>query len=147
MIDQNIRILRKKNKMSQEKLAELVKVSRQTLAKWESGETVPDINQCKIIADLFCISLEEISSDMSEAEMIHLGPKGKQFFGVVTVSEDGHIIIPQQARALYHIKPGDRLVVLGEDETQGIAMLKAEGFLEFADLIKNTKSAEELQYE
>ncbi len=147
MIDQNIRILRKKNKLSQEKLAELVKVSRQTLAKWESGETVPDINQCKIIADLFCISLEEISSDMSEVEMIHLGPKGKQFFGVATVGKDGHMIIPHQARELYHLKPGDRLVVLGEDETQGIAMLKADRFLEFAELIKNAQLEEELHDE
>lgn len=142
MIDQNIRILRKKNKISQEKLAESVKVSRQTVAKWENGETVPDINQCKIIAELFHISLEELSSDMSEDEMIHLGPKGKQFFGVVMVGEDGQIVIPKPARELYHLKPGDRLVVLGEDESQGIAMLKAEGFLEFAELIKNTEPQE-----
>ena len=142
MIDQNIRILRKKNKMSQEKLAESVKVSRQTVAKWENGETVPDINQCRIIAELFQISLEAISSDMSEDEMIHLGPKGKQFFGVVMVGEDGQIVIPKSARELYHIRPGDRLVVLGEDESQGIAMLKAEDFLEFAELIKNTAPQE-----
>jgi len=53
MIGMNIRILRKKNKMSQEQLAEKVNVSRQTVAKWENGEALPDIFKCKILADIF----------------------------------------------------------------------------------------------
>ena len=39
-----IMILRKKNNLSQEDLAEKVGVTRQTISKWELEETAPDIN-------------------------------------------------------------------------------------------------------
>lgn len=145
MIGMNIRVLRKKHKMSQELLAEKVGVSRQTIAKWENDEVLPDIHKCKTLANLFQITLEQLSGDMSEEEVEQLAPKGKQFFGVVKVGERGQIVIPKEARELYQIHPGDKLVVLGEDITKGIAILKSEGFLEFADMIRRaeTKTGEE----
>ena len=45
--------LRKKNNLSQEELAEKVGVARQTISKWEIGDTTPDINQVKIISKIF----------------------------------------------------------------------------------------------
>jgi AbrB family looped-hinge helix DNA binding protein len=80
---------------------------------------------------------------MSEQEVESLGPKGKQFFGVVKVGERGQIVIPKQARDMYQISAGDKLVVLGEDSTKGIAVLKSDGFLEFADMIRKAQVAEE----
>lgn len=142
MIGMNIRILRKKNKMSQEQLAERVSVSRQTVAKWESEEALPDIHKCKMLAEIFQVTLDQLSGSMSEEEIEHLGPKGKQFFGVVKVGERGQIVIPKQAREMYQIHAGDKLVVLGEDVTKGIAILKTDGFLEFADLIRKAEAAE-----
>ncbi len=139
MIGMNIRVLRKKQKWSQEQLAEKVNVSRQTVAKWENGEAVPDIYKCQILADLFQVSLDQLSRDMSEEEVNQLGPKGKQFFGVVKVGERGQIVIPKQARDMYQIHSGDKLIVLGEDATKGIAILKSEGFLEFADMIRKAE--------
>ncbi len=139
MIGMNIRILRKKLKLSQEQLAEKVNVSRQTVTKWENGESFPDIYICKILADIFQITLDQLSSNMSEEEVKHLGPKGKQFFGVVKVGERGQIVIPKQAREMYQIHAGDKLVVLGEDATKGIAILKSESFLEFAELIRKAE--------
>lgn len=139
MIGMNIRVLRKKQKWSQEQLAEKVNVSRQTVAKWENGEAVPDIYKCQILADLFQVSLDQLSRNMSEDEVKQLGPKGKQFFGVVKVGERGQIVIPKQARDMYQIHPGDKLIVLGEDATQGMAILKSEGFLEFADMIRKAE--------
>lgn len=53
MIGINIRVLRKKHKLSQEQLAEKVNVSRQTVAKWESEEAFPDIFKCKMLSDIF----------------------------------------------------------------------------------------------
>ena len=44
--------LRKKNNLSQEELAEKVGVARQTISKWEIGDTTPDINQVKIISKI-----------------------------------------------------------------------------------------------
>jgi AbrB family looped-hinge helix DNA binding protein len=139
MIGMNIRVLRKKNKMSQEHLAERVSVSRQTVAKWENEEALPDIHKCKLLAGIFQVTLEQLSSNMSEEEVEHLGPQGKQFFGVVKVGERGQIVIPKQARDMYQIQPGDKLVVLGEDVTKGIAILKTDSFLEFADMIRKAE--------
>ena len=52
--------LRKKNNLSQEKLAEQVGVARQTISKWELGETSPDLKQSKKISEIFNISLDEL---------------------------------------------------------------------------------------
>lgn len=58
-------------------------------------------------------------------------PKGKHIFGTVKVGERGQIVIPKEARDLFDIKPGDTLLVLG-DEEQGIAIAKADVMQEVA---------------
>lgn len=52
-------------------------------------------------------------------------PEGKHIFGVVKVGEKGQIVIPKEARRIFDIRPGDNLLVLG-DEKQGIAIMKEE---------------------
>lgn len=136
MIGMNIRILRKRNKMSQELLAERLNVSRQTVAKWENDEALPDIQKCRLLANIFQITLEQLTEDMSKEEIEQMGPSGKRFFGVVKVGDRGQIVIPKEARDIYQIQAGDRLVVLGDDSLKGIALLKSDGFLEFADMIR-----------
>lgn len=69
-------------------------------------------------------------------------PKGKHIFGTVRVGEKGQIVIPKDARILFDIKPGDRLLVLG-DEAQGIAIVKSEVIMEFASEIFNARDIEE----
>jgi AbrB family looped-hinge helix DNA binding protein len=142
MIGMNIRVLRKRYKMSQEIVAERVNVSRQTVAKWENDEVIPDIHKCKLLADLFQVTLDQLSGDLSKEEIENLAPKGKQFFGVVKVGERGQIVIPKQARDMYQIHAGDKLVVLGEDASKGIAILKSDSFLEFADMIRKAEVVE-----
>ena len=51
---------------------------------------------------------------------------GKYIFGVVKVGDKGQIVIPKDARNVYGIKPGDALILLGDE--RGIAMLKTEIF-------------------
>lgn len=51
---------------------------------------------------------------------------GKYIFGVVKVGDKGQIVIPRDARKLYDIKPGDALILLGDQK--GMAMLKTEIF-------------------
>ena len=51
---------RKKCGLSQEAVAEKLGVSRQTVSKWETDETVPDIRQSKKIAVLYHVSLDEL---------------------------------------------------------------------------------------
>ena len=52
--------LRKKKNLSQENLAEKLNVTRQTISKWELGETAPDIKQAKELSKIFDISLDEL---------------------------------------------------------------------------------------
>ena len=60
-------------------------------------------------------------------------PEGK-YAWTATVGEKGQIVIPKQARDLFGIKPGDTLLLLG-DETRGIAIPNQEAF---ADLFTAT---------
>jgi AbrB family looped-hinge helix DNA binding protein len=69
-------------------------------------------------------------------------PKVKHIFGIVKVGEKGQIVIPKEARKVFDIKPGDSLLMLG-DETQGIAIVKSEGFLQFAEEIFSAKKIDE----
>jgi AbrB family looped-hinge helix DNA binding protein len=70
------------------------------------------------------------------------GPEGKHFFGLVKVGEKGQIVIPQEARKIFDIKPGDSLLVLG-DEKQGIAILKSDVLKEFTQNMLNAKETNE----
>jgi len=56
---------------------------------------------------------------------------GKYIFGVVKVGDKGQIVIPKDARKLYDIKPGDALIVLGDQK--GMALLKTEIFQSVID--------------
>ena len=51
---------------------------------------------------------------------------GKYIFGVVKVGDKGQIVIPRDARTKYNLKPGDALIVLGDE--RGMALLKTEIF-------------------
>ena len=51
---------------------------------------------------------------------------GKYIFGVVKVGDKGQSVIPKDARQVYGIKPGDALIMLGDE--RGIALLKTEIF-------------------
>ena len=66
-------------------------------------------------------------------------PKGKHIFGTVKVGTKGQIVIPKEARDVFNIKPGDSLLMLG-DEQQGIALVKEEIFFQFANDILNAKN-------
>ena len=58
---------RKKLGLSQEQLAEKIGVSRQTISKWELGETSPDIKQAHMLSQIFSVSLDELTgNDMKE---------------------------------------------------------------------------------
>lgn len=69
-------------------------------------------------------------------------PDGKHIFGTVKVGEKGQIVIPKEARDIFNIKPGDTLLLLG-DEKQGIAIVKNDIFQQFAKDILNAQNKTE----
>lgn len=60
MIHQNILRLRSITGMTQEELAEKLGVARQTVAKWEAGESVPDLSNAQAIAAVFDVTLDDL---------------------------------------------------------------------------------------
>ena len=125
MFSENLIQLRKINHMSQEELADKVAVSRQTLSKWETGDSMPNIEKSKLLAEIFGVTLDDLVNYESCVYGLGVPPKGKHAFGIVTVGEKGQIVIPAKARKIFDIKSGDQLLVLG-DEEQGIVIIKEQ---------------------
>lgn len=128
MFCDNLVSLRKMKQMSQEQLAEAVGVSRQTISKYETGEALPDIDKCKVMAELFDVSLDDLVNYDKQASGLGIPPKGKHMFGLAKVGDKGQIVIPAKARKIFGIEPGDNLVILG-DETQGLALIVERSFM------------------
>ena len=136
MLNENLAALRKINQLTQEEVAERVGVSRQAVAKWESGETLPDIEKCRLLAEMYRVSIDALVHYSEKEEGLPIPPRGKHIFGIVKVGDKGQIVIPGKARKIFDIQPGDHLVVLG-DEVQGIALVKEKGMLDMLDAIRN----------
>ena len=128
MISMNLKYLRNKFSLTQEQFAEKFGVSRQTVAKWESGESIPDIMKCGEIAyecgltldELAMCPLDESKSTKKESD------DDKYVFGISKVGERGQVVIPKHARDVYSIKKGDKILVLGD--SRGMAFIKVNGF-------------------
>lgn len=136
---ENLIELRKYHDYSQEELAEMIGVSRQTLSKYETGESLPDIEKSKLLADVFSVTIDDlINHEKNDEESLGLSvpPKGKHVFGMVKVGDKGQIVIPAKARKVFDIQPGDNLIVLG-DEGQGIAIIKEKGLLNLLNKVRN----------
>ena len=136
MIGKNLQKLRKQKNMTQEALAEQVGVARQTIAKWEAGESTPDLEISGRLASALEVTLDDLVNAPEGELDSRPGMRGKHMFGVVTVGDKGQIVIPVRARRVFNIHPGDQLMVLG-DENSGIALVSAEFFMNVAEEIKN----------
>ena len=136
MIGKNLQKLRKMMNLTQEALAEKVGVARQTIAKWETEESTPDLEMSGRLASVLEVSLDDLVNAPDDELDSRPGMRGKHMFGVVTVGDKGQIVIPVRARRVFNINPGDQLMVLG-DENSGIALVDAEFFMNVAEGIKN----------
>ena len=128
MINSNLKQLRRMSGLSQEQVAEKLNVSRQAVAKWESGDSLPDIYNCRALAELYDITIDNLFEVVTDSKA-KIQPKGKHIFGAVRVGKDGTFTLPKKAMRIMGIDEGDMLLVLG-DETQGIALCKTDFFLD-----------------
>ncbi len=131
MLAENLVMLRDAKGMTQEQVAEVIGISRQSYAKWEQGETVPDIDKCARLAAFYGVKIDALVNYEEKVGETRLTPppEGKFLWGTVKVGNRGQLVIPKEARDKFELKEGDRLVVLG-DENEGIALVKAEVFEE-----------------
>lgn len=131
MLKENLVVLRNINGYSQEELAEKIGISRQAYAKWENGATVPDIEKCRRLAELYGVTLDSlVKTEKPDGVEVMLppAPKGKSIWGSITISDRGQIVIPKAAREKFGLTGGQRLIVLGDEV--GIALIPAEAFEE-----------------
>ena len=119
MFSEKLAKLRKSRGYSQETLAEKLGVSRQTVAKWEAGDSVPDLELAASVSRVFGVSLDSLTDNVSG----HCTPDGKYAFGAVRMGERGQIVFPKQCREVFGLEAGDLLMILGDIE-RGIAMMK-----------------------
>ena len=61
--------LRKSKGLSQEELGEELKVSRQTISKWESAQSYPDFQRLVLLSDYFGLTLDELVRDLNVQEV------------------------------------------------------------------------------
>ncbi|MDV4151439.1 helix-turn-helix domain-containing protein [Clostridium sp. AL.422] len=134
MISKNLKSLRKRYQYTQDDIAEKLNVSRQSIAKWESGESTPDIYNCISLAELFNVKLDDLVNHSEEESGLVVPPKGKYFFGTVLVGERGQIVIPKEARDKFKISSGDKLLILG-DEDRGIAIVHERDLINFIGMM------------
>ena len=144
----NLSALRRAVGLSQEKAAEAAGATRQALAKWESGETTPDVLHCDKLAELYGVSLDDLLHFEQKPGSVPPPPRGKHVFGVAQMGERGQIVIPKRARELFNLNRGDTLVVLGDTNpgTAGIALVPAQFFtslLELANQVQEKREEEE----
>lgn len=116
-----LKIYRKQYGFTQENIAEKLGVSRQAVAKWEKGESLPDIESCIKLADLYETTVDILLRDMGKEEH---SKDGKHVFGICKLNEKGQITLPAECRKVFNINAGDAIIVLG-DEEKGIALINA----------------------
>lgn len=129
MLKENLIMLRNIHGYSQEEIAGKIEISRQAYAKWESGATVPDIEKCKRLADIYGVTIDSLlKTETADGKMtMPPPPKGKNIWGSVTINERGQIVIPKEVREKFGLTGNRRLIVLTDDK-EGIALVPAEIF-------------------
>ena len=129
MLKDNLLMLRGMHGFSQEEIAERIGISRQAYAKWESGATIPDIEKCSRLAQVYGTTVDGLlrTEETDDGRVMPPAPKGKNMWGVVTMNERGQIVIPKAARDHFGLRAGQRLILLSDDD-EGFALVTAEHF-------------------
>ena len=123
----NLKMFRKQNGYTQEQVAEKLGVSRQAVAKWERGESVPDIENVIALADMYEVTVDSLVRNMTA--LPDKRTDKKHMFGITRVNDKGQITLPKKCREVFNIKSGDAVLVLG-DEDRGIAVVKVSEIFE-----------------
>lgn len=129
-IAENLRILRLKSGRTLEEVADIIDVSRQAVAKWENGDSYPDIDKCVRLAKIYNVSLDALVNK-SIVRLLKESTKDERYiFGVTKVREDGSILLPRNAIDVLELKTDDALMVFG-DKNQGLAIIKCGEIKDF----------------
>lgn len=84
-LGEKIKEYRKRNKYSQEKLAELVGVSRQAVTKWETNQSAPSTVNLLKLADIYGTSLDELIHENTGCSNMNIRSSSKQWIKFITI--------------------------------------------------------------
>ena len=87
---ENLQMLRKKNQLSQEGLAEILGVSRQAVSKWELGEGYPEVDKLLILSRKLNVSLDSLLGEENPAA---IPEEDKPASGIRIISPHEGVII------------------------------------------------------
>lgn len=119
-VGERISSYRKNRNMSQEELASVLNVSRQTVSKWETGDTLPDVYNAVAISNLFHVTLDELITGISagfgkssymqnlketrrkiNVKAIIIGSIGSLMFAMAVVLSDVFELVDQQIAIVF----------------------------------------------
>ena len=135
---ENLRVLRTKSGRTLEDVADILDVSRQSVAKWETGDSYPDIDKCARLAKLYNVSLDALVNKSIDELLKEPTKDDRYIFGVTKVREDGTIMLPKNAIDILELKTDDALMVFG-DKKQGLAIIKCGELKDFISGIESKK--------
>ena len=103
MLADNLIFLRNIKGLTQEQVAEVIGISRQSYSKWEQGETYPDIDKCDKLAKYYGVTIDSLVHQDNKVDDIKIAPApiGKHLWGTVTIGSKGQIVIPKAAREAF----------------------------------------------
>ena len=101
--NERLMALRKKRGLSQEELGFELGVSRQTVSKWESGQSYPDFQRLVLLADYFDISLDELVRGLDVGDVRALNESEKQLSSIYAAVEGGKAVMRKYIRVLLGI--------------------------------------------
>ena len=125
-IAHNLKLLRNKHGLSVEKVANDIFVSRQTMTKWESGETTPDIDSAIALADYYTVPLEFlVGFPICEEDNFTTQMYNGRIVSVIDLDEGGNLSLPKKVLEYTGIN-GKRQLVLVADKRLGIALFPSQ---------------------
>ena len=103
--------LRKEKGLSQEELGMEMQVSRQTVSKWEAGQSYPDFTRLVMLSDFFDMTLDELVKDIDVQEVRENSFTNEKIDSIYRVSQDVNAIF--QDRTLKDIIKGIKWFIVG----------------------------------
>lgn len=140
MIGMNLKALRKAKGYSQEEVAEKMNVSRQSVAKWENDESIPDVIKCSELANLYEISLDElvhnkISVDEEQANGNSIVSNSEKVKRIINVSPQETAVAPNLT-VRENLELMARIYGFGNEDAVSKAQKMIEDF-ELSDIAKS----------
>ena len=104
--------IRKKQGLSQEELGMELQVSRQTISKWEAGQSYPDFQRLVMLSDYFGMSLDELVKDIDVQDIREKSRTDEKVTSIYLDVEKGKEIMKKIITVIMYVGVGLIFIVL-----------------------------------